>query len=121
MNASQSVSKRASGTATIGHSSSQGGLRGHSIGHLYPYSVDPVYTHGWRFVGWTVRNLLSGEDFLPGKHSYDQPGSFKMANGFATSLKNSRTAKQQIENAGKFLRDELEFPVIDKRGFADSF
>lgn len=120
MNKRRSISNRAA-LNTSGHSVSQGGLRGHSIGPLYPYSVEPVYTTGWRSLGWTVRNLLTGEDFLPGRATYDQPAPWRVAFGFAKSLKQCSSAREQIECAAHCLAGEVDFPVLDNRGFADRF
>ncbi len=45
--------------ATKGHSAGQGGLRGHSIGKTYPWSVVGRGA-GLQAVEWAVQNLLTG-------------------------------------------------------------
>lgn len=49
-----------SGTATRGHLAASGGLRGHSIGDLYPWSVV-----GIGYEGWQAFNCETGEYFGP--------------------------------------------------------
>lgn len=51
---------------TKGHLANNGGLRGHSVGDLYPLSVTWIgtYEHG----GWRVADLRNGE-VLPGEFS----------------------------------------------------
>lgn len=47
------------GEEVKGHSASQGGLRGHSIGEDYPWSVSAGFDGG--VTTWTVVNHLTGE------------------------------------------------------------
>jgi len=100
--------------ATQPHSTEQGGLRGHSIGSLYPYSVDPVYDKGWKKLGWIVRNLLTGQ-------SSSKPESYRGAESLARVLKRRRDYQTEAWRLNGELEGRLEYPVIDRRGFADRF
>ena len=48
-------------TQTLGHSSVQGGLRGHSIGPTYPITIS--YRGTMRRGAWYVWNTLTGEEY----------------------------------------------------------
>lgn len=48
---------------TLGHSLQQGGLRGHSIGDLYPWSVTPHINPADGSDFYQVENLLTGVEF----------------------------------------------------------
>ena len=61
-----------------GHSEWQGGLRGHSIGDDYPFSVVGIGLDGWR-----VQNLMTGEEF----ETYEGPGACERAHDKAHELK----------------------------------
>lgn len=66
------------GQPVLGHREDQGGLRGHSIGDDYPFSVVGIGLDGWR-----VQNLLTGEEF----ETYEGPGACERAHDRAHELK----------------------------------
>ena len=47
-----------SGTETRGHLSASGGLRGHSVGQDYPWSIV-----GRGYEGWQAVNLETGQEY----------------------------------------------------------
>lgn len=74
------------GQPVLGHREDQGGLRGHSIGEDYPFSVV-----GRGLDGWQVQNLLTGREY----EVHTGPGACEAAHEQAHKLKLSTTSNEE--------------------------